>query len=749
MKELSVKGEIMKEFYFKDGFGVYQMETNLKGSPKSIKIVGNTSKLSLHQIYIAKVTKEINNYGIQYRIQMILPDGAPDTKDAFHFLKGITTENRAKTILEVYPDVLNRIIEGKEIDVSKLKRIDQEVWNNIVSRVQQHFILYEIIKEFDGILSNNFAEKLIATYQTKSQILYELKKRPYVAMCKCKGIGFKKADEWLLKAEEHFREKNGIIPLKKDLRRSKERCLEFIDYFLKENEQAGSSRVSLSKIQKEADQTVPECSNWVKECVKEESYFQYRYPAVSRKQTFQKEAYIVDKMKELLESDEVDCRWKNIDPEEFRDLEDFSLTNDQLSLLDILTQTRLVILNGPAGTGKSSTVEAVCHMAKSYSLKIRLMSPTGKAAKVLAGYTNEPVETIHRAIGLGMESEKEQQIEKMEDVDLLIVDEFSMVNLDLFYYFMKAVNTEKNRVVLIGDDAQLPCVGTGNLLHDFLQESEIPSVTLTEVFRYGNNGIMKTATDTRKSEQFLKSFMKDNETKSFGDGDEYTFYETPEDNLLEKVVATYQQLLKKGLPPGDIQVLTAYNKGKYGVDVFNERLRKLVNPKKEDDPCFQFHMKNTKESREFYEGDYVMETKNNYILKTIEGEKAGLIANGETGTIEKIKKEEVWIRYGERVVVYERKDMLSVKLAYSITFHKSQGSSITHPIIVTPKAHAFMLNANIIYVGISRAKEKVSHFGNAAIVNKAIKKQEEQKRKSNIKYLFGLTHNVLTTKLVS
>jgi exodeoxyribonuclease V alpha subunit len=284
---------------------------------------------------------------------------------------------------------------------------------------------------------------------------------------------------------------------------------------------------------------------------------------------------------------------------------------------------------------------------------------------------------------------------------------------------------------MIGDSSQIPSVGAGNVFFDLINSNKLPIISLTQIFRYGEGGILTVATKTRESERFLEDSQK---PQIFGEDKGYMFIPTQQEKILNNVIALYKKLLTSGNLKEDIMILSSYNVGEYGTVNINKHLQPISNP----NVALKSYNVQIGETK-FYQDDLVIQTVNNYKATLYNNgwydeDNKTFIANGEIGKIVKIEYGKVIIQFDE-IVVYDKNDLLNIKLSYSISTHKSQGGQAKIVILITPKAHTFMLNSNLIYVGQTRAKQKVFHFGEIETVNRAIKKKADFNRKTYLKEL--------------
>lgn len=429
--------------------------------------------------------------------------------------------------------------------------------------------------------------------------------------------------------------------------------------------------------------------------------------------------------------------------EKYKTKDGFEYCFNVPSHLLVLRRNNRIFITG--NCGKSMSVKGIINMLEDNKKIYKLFTPTGKSSKVLAEFTGRTATTIHRGLGYNPAGEPEWTFNKEHKLyaDVIIVDEFSMVDVKLFKRLIDAIDFRYTRLLMIGDNAQLCSVGCGNLLHDFMETKLIPTVTLTKVFRYGEGGLMRIATDARFCKPYLNNDMKHKMTM-FGDNKDYTFVDLPSDIIPQNVVALYKKLLNKGYSIEDIQVLTAKNVGECGTITLNNMIQKIANPNYGSEVCMKVG------EITYYEGDLIIQTQNNYnaemdlnhldeetrrFYENQEEAPTAFVANGESGIIKEIYTSYIIIDFDGIYVKYYRSDMNMIKLGYSISIHKSQGSSIKVVILCTPQSHTFMMNSNLIYVGLTRMKEMCYHLGTLSSVNKAVTKKANLTRNTFMQYL--------------
>ncbi|HII4442222.1 TPA: SF1B family DNA helicase RecD2 [Clostridium perfringens] len=376
-------------------------------------------------------------------------------------------------------------------------------------------------------------------------------------------------------------------------------------------------------------------------------------------------------------------------------------------------QNGIEIITGGPGTGKTTIIKCIIEIFETCGLKVLLGAPTGRAAKRMSESTGKEATTIHRMLDMGV-FEKEESVfvtnaeEHSLEADVVIIDEASMIDITLMNALLKSIKVG-TRLIIVGDVDQLPSVGAGNVLNDFIESGFTKVVRLKEIFRQGKESmIVVNAHKINKGEM-----PKLNEK-----GTDFFFIRN---DIQEGILNTIIDLINTRLPKFNsnwdklksIQVLVPMKKGVLGVTNLNERIQNVLNPKAP--------YKKEKEFRSmvFREGDKVMQIKNNYSLKWTriagKGEHEGLgVFNGDMGFIESIDLEGKKLSIifdDERRVIYDFMYLDELNLAYAITIHKSQGSEFPVVIIPAYMGAPLLMNRNLLYTGITRAKEMVVVVG--------------------------------------
>ena len=723
--------------YNSDEYKIYGCSVNSFEYPQiqigkygTATIKGNVQELNLGVEYIVKAKEISDKYGVGYEVINIKREKPTTLAATRNFLYEILTPNQTDTLLEAYPDIVDRIMNNRldDIDLNKTKGIKDYTFNVIKQKVIENFKLADLVEEFRGLFSLSIIKKLYDKYPSVEKIKEVIRTEPYECLCRLSGIGFKTADGMLLTLEKESKQckengKNPILFFGFDLKPSYQRAKACVDYILNENEANGNTYVKVGDLKKQFEILVPEAIANLPLILKGDNdvIFDRESLSVCRKETYETEKYIAEKIKEGLS---INTKW-DCDCSKFRSLDGFDLTLDQCKTSEYMCIYNIVMLVGYGGAGKSSSTQAFVNLLKHYNKSFLLLAPTGRAAKVLAGFTGENAMTIHRGLGYMPPNDWNFNSEHPLPYDVVIVDEFSMVDIFLFKHLLEAIDFNRTKLLIIGDDAQIPSVGAGNVLYDLLCYKKIPTITLDKVFRYGKGGLSTVATDARTQTEYLDKNKKGMQV--FGEDQSYIFMPLQQDEIVDYTVKLYKTLLTKGYNVEDIAVLSCYNVGDYGVIELNKRLQEAVNPNPDAKIVFG--------DSEFRLNDIVMNYANDYkaVLyneEFLDDKNTTFIANGESGMVDKIGHNSMVSNYDGTLIYYDKGKLKNIRLAYAITTHKSQGGQFKVVILITPRSHTFMLNSNLLYVGISRAKEKCYHLGEIKTVNNALKKKENFDRKT-------------------
>ena len=671
-------------------------------------------------------------YGRQFKIESYIEKAPEDELAIERYLgsgaiKGIGLALAARIVRRFKKDTF-RIIEEEPERLAEIKGISQRKAMEIADQVNAKKDLRQamIFLQQYGI-TMNLAVKIYNYYG--NEIYGILKENPYRIADDIEGVGFRIADEISTKVgirtDSDFRIRSGIL------------------YTLLQATGEGHTYLPMEGLTERARELLGVEPEYIEK--------QYMNMAMERKLVMQQkedvtqiysstffymERNTASLLKQLdttydVPDIEIETKLRKIEKQTKMDLDEH-----QVEAVKEAVRNGLLVITGGPGTGKTTTINTIIRYFEMEGLDIFLAAPTGRAAKRMSETTGFEARTIHRMLelnggpeggnGAGFERNDKNPLE----TDVIIIDEMSMVDISLMYSLLKAI-LAGTRLILVGDVNQLPSVGPGSVLKDIIESEKFHTVKLTKIFRQASTSdIIVNAHKINKGE----AVTLDNKSMDF------FFLKRHE---ADKIINVTLQLIKQKLPKFvdaneyDIQVLTPMRKGLLGVERLNGILQQYLNPPEKT--------KREKEFRQtiFREGDKVMQTKNNYQLEWEIRTKYGLcvdkgmgVFNGDMGIIEEINDyaETMTISFDEgRKVEYSYKLLEDLDLAYAITIHKSQGSE--YPAVVIPllSGPRMLMNRNLLYTAVTRAKKCVTIVGDDATFNMMIQNNLEQKRYSGLK----------------
>ena len=645
-------------------------------------------------------------------------------------IKGIGAALAGRIVKKFREDTF-RIIEEEPERLAEIKGISERKAREIATQVEEKKTMRQAMMYLQKFgISMTLAAKI---YRQYDQSLYHvIEENPYQLADQVDGVGFKTADEIAAKvgirADSDFRIRSGLLYT----------LLQSVNeghVFLNQRTLIARTSQLLQVEIKDVDQYLMDLSMEKKIVLKQTEedvrvYSSHYY-------------YMELNVAKMLHDLNVTCMVKSAIPDEqllhkiHRIEEETELSLDEMQRQAIIMAARkgVLVMTGGPGTGKTTTINTMIHFFESMGLDILLAAPTGRAAKRMTEATGYEAQTIHRLLEVSGNPEDEtiNGFQRNEDnpleVDVVIIDEMSMVDLPLMRALLRAI-VPGTRLVLVGDGNQLPSVGPGSVLKDIIASEAFPVVKLSKIFRQaGESDIVVNAHKINRGE----SVILDNKSRDF------FFLKRQDPNVIISVVIT---LIQKKLPkyvgatPYDIQVLTPMRKGLLGVERLNHILQEYLNPLSSEKKEKQVG------DRLFREGDKVMQIKNNYQLEWEVTTKYGMtidkglgIFNGDMGIIKNINtyEETVTVEYDEhRKVKYPYELLDELELAYAITIHKAQGSE--YPAVVIPllQGPRQLYHRNLLYTAVTRARKCVTLVGSDAVFQEMIANGNEQHRNTSL-----------------
>ena len=674
-------------------------------------------------------------YGLQFKVEFyerVVPTTAVAIEKYLSsgIVKGIGPKT-AKKIVDKFGAATFYVIEEKFDRLVEIKGITYDkalaVHNSFCSqRDIRKVMLY--LQEFG--VTPAFAMKVYKKYGYRTIDI--IKENPYRMAEDIAGIGFKTADRIAysmgIPTDSPNRVKSGI------------------KYILSESLLDGNVFMPKDSLIRQAGEILSVDEEMVDNCLRE---LQIEHKVFNENIDGTDAVYLmtmyyteISAAKKLLElsffHDDADLRKIDDKIDAVEDLSGICLAKQQrTAVIEAMREGVLVITGGP-GTGKTTIIHTIIQIFKSSGMEVVLAAPTGRAAKRMTEKTGIEAKTIHRMLGVAYADDDNgrQKFDKNEtepiEADVIIIDEVSMVDMQLFNNLLKAIEPG-TRLILVGDANQLPSVAAGNVLKDIIKSKKIKVVRLTEIFRQARESAI--ITNAHKINSGEEPVMNGNNTDFFFVNAQYA----PE--VPGKIV----ELITKRLPKftgvdsfSDMQVLTPMRKGDIGAAGLNKTLQKALNPPSDGKKEYETS------SCTFREGDKVMQIKNNYNISWKIENRLGKVIddgtgiyNGDMGIIKSINKqaETITVLFDDmRQAVYEFTALDELELAYAVTIHKSQGSE--YPVVIIPihSGPPMLMSRNLLYTAVTRAKKFVIIVGLKSSVNRMVANDREVSRYSGFAY---------------
>lgn len=712
MEKIKIIFKIKKIKIEKEKFYVLKVQTislNKKVYFDETVVLNTSQYLFVGDIIEGEGIVEKSHMG-QEQLKMInhelrLPE---NDRELMAFLKRRLKGIRESTIDKIITSFGNAALD-KCLDVHNLIKIGvQKKTAEKIKNIIEEDVYYQPIYLF--LVSNGFPKGLVTSVYERygKEAIPILKKNPYL-LCKTTKCDFRDADVFAMRIGLSYlyevRIQEGVLYVIRHLMKS------YGHVYIPKKELISQSCLFLSSNLKK-DQFVTE-ANIIEalDVLETENRIVTQEEKIYLKEFFTIEEFTVNDLHERINSfvEKIEDDYIDQILNQYEIEVGFKMAKNQRLAVYMALHEKISILTGGPGTGKTQTLRAIIYVIqKIYDHAIiHLAAPTGKASKRMGELTGLKAKTIHRLIKLNPLNPSD--IVEI-DPDYLIIDEASMIDSYLFFKLLKATS-KRTKILLVGDYDQLPSVGAGNVLFNLIESKKIATTRLNEIFRQAQDSqiVMNAHIINKGSSEILVNQKN---------GDFFFINKMSEDSTMQCIFESIDRLRERyGFSLDDIQVLTATKGGKIGVNYINQLIQDKYNLEEK-----QYQIGDNVYLKL---GDRVMQMENNYDL---------MVFNGETGNVIEIDEEGnkcfYTVDYGDRTVIYNEKNIEEVSLSYATTIHKSQGSE--YPAVIIPFSNESMLNKNIIYTAITRARKMVIMIGNKDVLNISIHKKDMLARYSQL-----------------
>ena len=687
---------------------------------------------------------EHKEYGRQFKVDTF-EKLMPQTLEALErylgngMIKGVG-QVTAKRIVDNFGEDTINVIKFQPLKLARIKGITQEKALEISESFIEHWEVWQIVGFLErfGIGAEN-SKKVYD--QLGINAIEQIEANPYILIDIARGVDFKQVDKMAMdlgmEQNNEKRIKSGIkyalikITYNGHCCTLEENLIEYVKTLLGvTEEEIENSLISLKAAGEIVDEERDDGTTWI-------------YLA----SFYQTELNIAKKIVYLNNSKNMKyIKTINKELERVEILDDINLSDKQKEAIKAINDNNVTIITGGPGTGKTTIIKSIIEIYKDKGNKVVLCAPTGRAAKRMTETTGEEASTLHRLLEIGKFDDdiyvnKNQEYQGTPiDADVIIVDEMSMVDMFLMNYLLSSIY-QGTKLVLVGDSDQLPSVGPGSVLKDLIESEKITTIHLDKVFRQAaKSQIVVNAHRVNEG----KGFIPKSEVEADSKDDFFMINETAPEKILYQILSLCTGRLQNYGNYDffqNIQVLTPTKKGMLGTKELNVYLQHELNP--ED--------KSKDEKRAngaiFRVGDRIMQVKNNYDMywerESKNGDTGGMVEsgsgvfNGEIGTITAIndKEKNVEIKFDdEKIAWYEFSELDQIEHSYAVTIHKAQGSEYDVVIMCIPKTAPVLLTRNLLYTGITRAKELLVVVGDKKIIDFMIQNVDSKKRNTGLKY---------------
>lgn len=735
--ECFVKGTVERVIYYnrESGYGVCLFRVSESSEPvetEEVTVVGLMASPQEGLTYTCRGEWESHpRYGEQFRVKRMEQDMPRSREAVIKYLSsdlfpGIGPKTATKIVSELGDDALKKIVDNPEL-LQGIPGVSEEKAEMISDTVRQHTDFEQVmLLLYEYGIGSSLALKIYNTY--KHDTLAVLKQNPYQLIYDIEGIGFARADaigrEIGIPEDAPERKKAAVLyVLSQAANGDGHVCLKMDELCEHVSKLLGADF--------DSDEWHERLRTFIYELDEEEKVvLDSDEDMVYLPSLYYSEQGLAKKLNWLLMQDKaeypIDVVYRVIG--ELEEAFGVQFADEQRDALVTAACEPVMILTGGPGTGKTTVIRGICHLLsrlEEFSLDeadyhgsdkpypVRLVAPTGRAAKRMSEATSLPAMTIHRLLGWRgdfFEHDADHPISGR----LLIVDEASMMDMWLAYQLVRTV-PEGMKVIFVGDADQLPSVGPGQVLHHMIESGRIPYVDLRYIFRQAEGSSIVSLAHEMKRGSLPDNILEPT--------DDRRFFPCDKDHVAPVAVKLVQQAMKRGYSIFDVQVLAPIYRGPAGIDLLNRELQQAINPRREG------KRELTWGDSVFRLGDKVLQLSNHPEHPVYNGDIGKVIALDENVTDGIC----LWVRFDQTEVGYTRSQLNQLSLAYCISIHKAQGSEF--PIVVLPVVQAYrrMLQRNLVYTAVTRAKAYLMLCGEVSALSDGVRKEGGFNRRSLLK----------------
>lgn len=720
---ISLRVEVAKELrYFDNGFGVYSFvplsnhNTVKLNSYGNFVVTGNVFQLVEGFEYDIEIEPTDHpKYGKGYGFIAVKQDKPETIQEQQIYVKTLLKESQYKAIIEKYPnEKILDLMRNDTFDYSDIKGIAEKSYNKIKKFLLDNLDIQEAIVELKDLKITFPAMKKLIDYYGSPQLAVQRIKENVYNLCLVNGFGFKTVDKYAMN--------------RGDVKDNSNRIFAGMTYLLRQEESIGHCWMSKFSLVEKSRELLEISRNIIEKAIDSlpEKSFYVQDDIVATRKAYETEKAIKRKLLRLNHSEsKLNVEYDEKRVKEIENDQGFEFSEEQREAIKRVIENNVLVINGKAGVGKTTILKGIVNLMNQYNHAACALS--GKASKILSA-NGLNGSTIHRLLKMEDEGFHYNSKNKLPQ-HILIIDEASMINIYLFNSLIQAVE-EGHKLIIVGDSAQLASIGSGAVLRDLLNSNQLPRIELTKVQRQAaKSGILSVANEIREGNQIINS--NDHSKKVFGELKDLLVLPLDSRDEIKNLTIDIAKRKFIGMDLHQFQFITGRKSGgEISVYELNIALQDIFNSKQ--------GMSIQKNKYEFYKGDKIIQSGNNYDVNG-----TGIdVFNGTVGIIEKIEEIEddlkkdknkiIHIQFEgiDDIITYKEDDMENIELAYAISCHRSQGSTIPYVVFVFDYSSYMLLSRQFAYTGLTRAKNGCVMICELSALRHAIKTDVSEERRT-------------------